>query len=197
MCVILVGSVKAIRSLDLKSAWRDNPHGAGIAYVDRKRVSVKSGLMLASDLDRALASLTRFNGTIALHLRYATHGGRSRKNCHPFPVGTSGHYLMHNGVLENFGVSGDRGISDSMDLANTLGKIPKASDRQRILDNLNGMYAYIQPSGISLHGSRSWCDLEGDSTAGDSGRVYASNLGFTIQSRDYRVFEQGDLWNSM
>lgn len=196
MCVILVGNAGAIRSLDLKAAWGDNPHGAGIAYARKRLVVVDSGIMSLAELDCALGRLQNMPEPIAVHLRFATHGARNRQNTHPFKVGNSGHWLMHNGVLDGFGVSGEGGISDSRDLANTLSKLPRARDRQRILDNMQGMYAYIQPTtGISLHGSRTWQELQGVSVWGRPETVYASNVGFTIKPQTMGIFSRGTVWS--
>ncbi len=162
MCVILIGKVKDIRKVDLESAWASNPHGAGIAYPrsNSKGVAVVKGIM---DLESLRSALREIHGEIkiALHLRYATHGSINPLNTHPFKIGRSGSYLMHNGVLSAFGKSGDRGVSDSMDLANTLGEIKDPIGRHKILASLGGMFCEISPKGIRTFGSRSWVKIRG------------------------------------
>lgn len=158
MCVILVGKVNELRKVDLKAAWSSNPHGAGIAFPSSGRVKAIKGLMTLSALKSALRELDQ-DAEIALHLRYATHGAVNFKNTHPFPIGKTGEYLMHNGVLSCFGSSGDNGKSDSADLARVLGDIRNAVDRSKVLGSLSGMYCTISPKRISLTGSRSWVKI--------------------------------------
>lgn len=162
MCVILIGKAKDIRKIDLGSAWASNPHGSGIAYprTNGKGVEVIKGLM---DLESLKGALREIHGEIkiALHLRYATHGSIVPSNTHPFKIGRSGSVLMHNGVLSAFGKSGDRGVSDSMDLARVLGEIKDPSDRRKILASLGGMFCEISPKGIHTFGSRSWVKIRG------------------------------------
>lgn len=162
MCVILIGKTKDIQKVDLNSAWISNPHGAGIAYPrgDNRGIEVIKGIM---DLESLKGSLKGIKGEIkiALHLRYATHGSISPSNTHPFKIGRSGSVLMHNGILSAFGRSGDRGVSDSMDLARVLGEIKDPIDRRKILTSLGGMFCEISPKGIHTFGSRSWVRIRG------------------------------------
>lgn len=160
MCIIMVGKVRSVESLDLECGWASNPHGAGVCYVDRGSVVAVKGIMNLHDLERELSKI-KGNPKIALHLRYATHGKISESNTHPFQVGRSGSWLMHNGMLSAFGRSGDRGVSDSRDLADTLGRMKEPSDRVKILRSLSGMYALISRKGIELYGSRSWVEING------------------------------------
>lgn len=158
MCVILVGKVSELRKVDLKAAWASNPHGAGIAYPNGKGVKAIKGLMTLSALKTALRELDQ-NIEAALHLRFATHGAVNAKNTHPFPIGRSGEYLMHNGVLSCFGSSGDNGRSDSADLARVLGDIRNPIDRSKVLGSLSGMFCTVTQKGIRLCGSRSWVQI--------------------------------------
>jgi hypothetical protein len=158
MCVILIGKVKDIRKIDLNSAWASNPHGAGIAYSTGRGVKTIKGIM---DLDTLKNNLREIGGDvkIALHLRYATHGSISPANTHPFKIGRSGSVLMHNGILSQFGIAGDRGVSDSADLARVLGEIKDPTDRHKILRSLSGMFCEISTKGIATFGSRSWVKI--------------------------------------
>lgn len=158
MCVILIGKAKDIKKTDLESAWAHNPHGAGIAYPTGSRVHVIKGIMEPHDLWVELGKIDP-KQRIAIHLRYATHGAIGADNTHPFRMGRSGSYLMHNGVLSAFGRAGDRGISDSMDLADTLGKLKDPADRGKILRSLSGMFTVITSTGIFTFGSRSWVKI--------------------------------------
>lgn len=168
MCVILLGKNKDILKSNLDLAWASNPHGAGILYHDRRgSVVCVKGLMTLEALTDALGDVGR-DTQMAVHLRYATHGAVSAANTHPFAVGKSG-YLMHNGMLSAFGRSGTRGVSDSADLARTLGTIPSDSDRLKVLRSLQGMFLLATRGGFTPIGSRSWVRV---------GRVLASNDNF-------------------
>jgi hypothetical protein len=158
MCIILIGKTKDIKKTDLDLAWASNPHGAGISYSTGRGVVTIKGIM---DLDRLKGELGEIDRDlkIAVHLRYATHGSISPANTHPFKIGRSGSVLMHNGVLSQFGIAGDRGVSDSADLARVLGEIKDPKDRYKILRSLSGMFCEISPKGIAVFGSRSWVKI--------------------------------------
>jgi hypothetical protein len=49
----------------------------------------------------------------AVHFRWATHGEVCDALAHPFPLGTTGAYLMHNGVLQGYGSLTDNTMSDT------------------------------------------------------------------------------------
>jgi hypothetical protein len=158
MCVILVGNKKSILNLDLHAAWNNNPHGAGFAYINNGRAHVVKGLMCYDSMMESL-SACKHRGTIALHLRFATHGAINGDNTHPFRVGRTGDVLMHNGILSAFGISGDRGLSDSADLARVLGGIRDPRDRDKVLRSIHGMFTLVTPrarSGVVLFGSNGW-----------------------------------------
>ena len=175
MCVILIGKVKDVRRVDLGSAWASNPHGAGIAYPNGRSVKVVKGMMDLGSLRGALREIDP-DIKIAVHLRYATHGSITAQNTHPFRIGRSGSYLMHNGILSAFGKSGDRGISDSMDLARVLGDIKDPSDRSKILRSVSGMFCTISPEGIHTFGSRSWVKIRGSVIGSNDSFIQRSNV---------------------
>jgi hypothetical protein len=68
-----------------------------------------------------------------IHMRIATHGATSKANCHPFPIthdlevmrathGVTDAIMIHNGVLSNFTGLANNEASDSMKLAQYIGK---------------------------------------------------------------------------
>lgn len=167
VCVILVGNKTQILDLDLARAWEQNPHGAGIAYLEQGKVRTYKGLMTLGHTEAAIASV-KTRGLLAVHFRLATHGAPTPRNTHPFRVG-NGEALLHNGILSAFGKSGHGGASDSADLARILAKIAPA-DRAKILASLPGMFALVTPrarGGVALFGSKAWSEFKG---------VRASNL---------------------
>lgn len=180
MCVILVGKVSEVLKLDLYAAWASNPHGAGLLVHSPGRVQCIKGLM---DLDSLIGELEKVDRhrRVAVHLRWATHGSINAANTHPFAVGR-GSWLMHNGVLSAFGKSGDRGVSDSADLARVLGQIKGTADRCKVLRSLSGMFVLATREGFGLFGSRSWQSV---------GRVKCSNTHW-VPSRLFAVDDVGE-----
>lgn len=184
MCIILVGQVSEIRKVGLEDAWACNPDGGGIAYPDnRGKVKTIKGLMTLDALRDALSTVSR-STKIALHLRLATHGSVSQANTHPFPIGRSGSVLMHNGILNAFGRSGVKGLSDSADFARVLGEIKDPLDREKLLNTVGGMYCLITPKdGIQIYGSRSWVNI-------GKGDVIGSNDHFVAKTQYQREWFQ-------
>lgn len=192
MCIILIGKVKDMRKIDLNSAWTSNPHGAGIAYSTGKGVKTIKGIM---DLDSLKGELRGIGGDvkIALHLRYATHGSISPSNTHPFKIGRSGSVLMHNGILSQFGIAGDRGMSDSADLARVLGEIKDPKDRHKILGSLSGMFCEVSPKGIATFGSRSWVKIRSGVLGSNDNFLPREPVARIGRGDPYRV--ERSLWN--
>jgi hypothetical protein len=113
MCVAVIVSTKTgptdeeIRLMD-----EDNPHGAGLAWYDHKRDTVryKKGL----DANGVIELLKKIPRPALLHFRWATHGSKTPELTHPFPLGpraltdrrlsgTAEAVLIHNGVWNNYG----------------------------------------------------------------------------------------------
>jgi len=126
MCVIIACPTRKRPSLEiLKACERANPHGSGLAWVQKKMVYYIKGLS-ASAIDENLSCL---KGPVVIHFRIATVGGPKPELCHPFPVSkaaagkTYGHarsVLFHNGhwsdwlqFVEEHGVELDGPISDT------------------------------------------------------------------------------------
>lgn len=150
MCVIFHGKAKDIRSLDLKSAWGVNPHGAGIIIPDKKPKIIK-GIMNYDDLARELKGIPN-KLSILVHLRMATHGEISKHNTHPFAVDSST-ALMHNGILHGLGISGTKrnSMSDSKHLSLILSRL-RHDDRLSLLSALSGRFALVCRDKVHLLG---------------------------------------------
>lgn len=150
MCVIFSGKAKDVRSLDLKSAWGVNPHGAGIIIPDKKPKIIK-GIMNYDDLARELKDIPN-KLSILVHLRMATHGEISKHNTHPFAVDSTT-ALMHNGVLHGLGISGTKrnSMSDSKHLSLILSRL-RHDDRLSLLSALHGRFALVCRDKVHLLG---------------------------------------------
>lgn len=148
MCVIIHKPAgKIIPAKDLKQAWASNSDGAGIVIPSRCP-KVFKGIMKLKHLENIIETLT--DHEIVIHLRWATHGSVSPDNTHPFPCGRD-RYLMHNGILSNYGEAGKKGRSDSAHFAEDISTL-KAENIKRILETVSGKFIFINRERISLHG---------------------------------------------
>ena len=104
MCLITYAtdtpSALAITASHVERAWRDNPHGLGIAWREDASgpIKVRKGYMT---LPGAIAAVQRIQKRepveMAIHWRFGTSGGITRTNTHPFRVRHGA--LLHNGIL--------------------------------------------------------------------------------------------------
>jgi glutamine amidotransferase len=96
ICRSLIGGDNsfAVQSLE-------HPDGWGLAYyVDRIPHVVKSILPAISDQQFERISLAVESSTLLAHIRRATTGAISARNCHPFQFGSW--VFAHNGFIRNF-----------------------------------------------------------------------------------------------
>ena len=104
MCLLLVETSKAVSPLlqeDFDNARDANPHGFGIAWVN------KSGRVVSSKFTRGdpyksylhARKVQREGTPIVMHWRWATHGDKVAELCHPFAICKGSVSLFHNGIL--------------------------------------------------------------------------------------------------
>lgn len=150
MCVIVYKNKDAeLNSDDILKMWSSNSDGAGLIVFTHQHVKVIKGMMKLSDLVEETRKYK--NKDMLLHFRLATHGKVNRKNTHPFPIG-KGRWLMHNGILSQYGSHGDLGRSDSEHFASEFSNL--SSDAlTRLLDSVSGKFAFIDGKDITLHGT--------------------------------------------
>lgn len=93
MCVIIAipAGVKLPSAQELRCAFIANPDGAGFVTKSAHYKGMHFGTFYRHLKKRKL------NEACIIHFRYATHGSKCVKNCHPFYKG--GVWFAHNGVL--------------------------------------------------------------------------------------------------
>lgn len=88
----------------IRSAWEDNPDGAGIMYMAANGPVIHK-IMPGDCADPARYIETMLAGLpdkeLGVHFRWKTHGPITRENTHPFQLPGAGGYLMHNGVISD------------------------------------------------------------------------------------------------
>jgi hypothetical protein len=109
MCVAAIIN-KPVSKHHLECMDEDNPHGGGVAWVDRGKLRFKRGLHAADIFAMQEAGVLTF--PYLLHFRWATHGDRIPQLTHPFPTGrrafkgelegTAREVLIHNGVWNDY-----------------------------------------------------------------------------------------------
>lgn len=120
MCIAILNQPGSfIPKQQLKNAWDNNNHGAGIAYIDKDVVCAYhepdsfDSFYEEYEYIRTLSELP-----IMLHFRIATHG-KGTDMLHPHDVTPGRVSLVHNGVISGLG---DDKISDTREYAQMLGK---------------------------------------------------------------------------
>jgi glutamine amidotransferase len=87
---------------ELHTAACKNPHGFGYAIIAGDKIISNRGMSAKKIIKEFLEVRAQYpEGYAMWHARYATHGVKNEKNCHPFKVGGSDlTYLAHNGMLD-------------------------------------------------------------------------------------------------
>ena len=82
---------------EVRTAWANNPDGAGFIYFADGAPVVYRTLRLHK-FEKAYAQHAARGFGMAVHFRYGTHGTNGVENVHPFRVNRHD-WLLHNGVL--------------------------------------------------------------------------------------------------
>jgi len=97
----------------LKTCYKNNGDGCGIAYPDDKGESmiVQRGMFSFKELWKMYRDIPK-EKPILLHFRIGTSGEIDEKNCHPFLIDEK-HALVHNGNIESKLDNKDNSVSDT------------------------------------------------------------------------------------
>lgn len=119
MCIIMYApSKKTIKAEKIRTAFKNNPDGAGIMWYDKNGdVHYRKGFTKVEKLINFFNGLGS-NFPRAIHCRIATSGKISEKTCHPFPIvdnfeemgkdkgDPANGCLMHNGIFTRYTPTG-------------------------------------------------------------------------------------------
>jgi hypothetical protein len=108
MCVVLICPPKQRPDLTiLRACHAANPHGAGVAWRDKRRIHWRKALT-PGEVNHLIQQV---HGEVIIHFRWASVGGVEPLLCHPFPVtaeaalgyeGLCKSVLFHNGTWGNW-----------------------------------------------------------------------------------------------
>lgn len=120
MCIAIVNQPNYfIPKQQLKNAWDNNNHGAGIAYVDNGKVMAYHEPYNFEDFFEEYEFIRELtDAPMLIHFRIATHG-KGIDMLHPHSVTEGRVSLIHNGVISGLG---DSIVSDTREFAEILGK---------------------------------------------------------------------------
>lgn len=123
MCLLFSGTSSAIRAAFLDTpgmvadVYAHNQDGLGFMYATASGLKVVKKLpKSAADVRKMIEALPKDEREVAGHFRMRTHGDIDKANCHPYAIGETGAYLMHNGILDT-GNKADTSKSDTWHFA--------------------------------------------------------------------------------
>lgn len=98
MCLLIFKPAGvAMPQASLEHGYAENPHGMGVAWAQDGQLRCWRSLDKFRTLCEKVAGLTDYPALI--HFRWATHGAKTRENCHPFLASDKSFVMAHNGVL--------------------------------------------------------------------------------------------------
>lgn len=119
MCLIFLKPVGVKNYLTyerFQNALKRNPHSIGILYRKNGKLKVKKYIRPKENI-KQIYNIIKNKDEFAIHFRFATHGAIDKQNCHPYKV-VDGLYLMHNGIMYDFGEI-DKTKSDTRNFIDT------------------------------------------------------------------------------
>lgn len=112
MCIAIFNKGNALSESTLRTSWQNNPHGAGLLYVDAQTGQLKADKFEKGEFDKfrnryyVVKSIKAYKNYVVLHFRVSTHGVQTAYNVHPFLNNSQNLGFVHNGILYDFGGAG-------------------------------------------------------------------------------------------
>lgn len=168
--IAVIAENKNISDEHLTNMFKNNPDGAGIAFVNRNfgTVEIVKGIFSPKKLI-AKYKYAKENsiGDIVIHCRLATHGKINKKMCHPFFVNNNLAFA-HDGIIE--GIPNNSEYSDTYMFVNYILKwlptdyctfAPVANLLLRGAGSFN-RFAFLDNKGHAVTCGNDWClDTDG------------------------------------
>lgn len=151
----------------LKTAWENNPHGAGLAIITGNEVKIIKGLMTFDELILVIESGLFNDNEVVIHLRWSTSGSIIPELTHPFPVSRDNKDLMsleietdkaviHNGVMFSPKIND---YSDTAIFTKFLALKSNITDDEIKSIIKNDRLAIVTKDGVNLYGN--WEIIDG------------------------------------
>lgn len=199
MCLIIhKPKEQVIDEALLRDAATFNRDGWGIMYCIDGEVRTVKGTEV-NELVRECAKLDEKQEAF-VHLRMRTHGTISEDNIHPFQIGKTGVYMMHNGTIQI--TRKDNNESDSAAFARMLAPLIRKNHNllfEPALRTLirsyigNSRLAFLLPDGRStLIGNGDWAEWKGCPVS----NKYAWSLHRKGVTYSYSTSHYGRKWNA-
>lgn len=100
----------------LENGFERNPHGAGFAFPDDGKVTIRKGYKSFKNFYRKYKEIPA-DLPMLIHFRFATRGPKDQSNCHPFRLNKK-MAMIHNGTIDR--VLTDNDMSDSWNFAHRI-----------------------------------------------------------------------------
>ena len=127
MCIICVSPARTRQPSisQIKTMFRNNPHGAGYMFARDGRVQIHKGFMdVASFLDAIRGDHFTAKDSVVYHFRISTQAGVNPEMTHPFPLSNHLPYMKaldvecrcgvaHNGIIRLTSDRNQREYSDT------------------------------------------------------------------------------------
>lgn len=121
---------------DLEKIIRKNPDGWGISYIRDGELFVEKSIDMTKAID-AIRKAEELNVEFLFHARWATHGEKNEKNCHPFPIHNG--VMFHNGKMDLKGWN--QKMSDSWHFSHKVTKL--LQKKKKSLDFVTDKFKHL------------------------------------------------------